>query len=69
MDLFLDKLATKTFHTAAVSCSSDMAWPGGVDRCIFVTGKLRWHGCRAWVHGVVPGLGGLALIVFGYLNL
>ena len=23
---------------AAVSCSSDMAWPGGVDRCIFVMG-------------------------------
>ena len=54
---------------AAVSCSADVAMSGGVDRCIFVTGKPRCAWVGAWVHGMAPGVGGLALIVFGYLTL
>ena len=38
---------------AAVSCSPDVALLGGVDRCIFVTGKPRRAWVGAWVHGMV----------------
>ena len=65
---------------AAVWCSADMAWPGGVDRCIFVTGKPRraWHPCMgawhgawvgAWVHGMVGLHWGCCLLILGYLSL
>ena len=45
----------KRYKVAAVSCSYNGYCTGGVDRCIFVTGKPR----SAWVvvHGQVHGAG------------
>ena len=37
---------------------------GGVDRCIFVTGKPRRAWIGAWVHGIGAWPWGLALIVY-----
>ena len=57
-------ISGKLHHRAAVLCSPVPYWLGGVDQCIFVTGKPRheWH----WCMGAWRGEGGLALGVLFY---
>ena len=51
---------------AAVLCSCVSYRCGGVDPCIFVTGKPHraWHRCMASVHGAGWVGGGVALLSF-----